>query len=361
MGPAKKKPQSGSRKQQYAQQRRLEFIAIAERIFQEHGFTAGKAEDIAAQAGISVGTIYNIFGSKEQLYAQVLEGIGGELVHKLENINKKYGPATALEKVIALRLSHYRRWGLFLTTFALGYVHRDNPAAGNMFDRPRELYYQYLDHIAKIIACGIEQGLFAPVNPFAAAIGFEGILNAFVSYWLDPHCPKPSEKGLHEIKNTVMAVLQLRRPAADAAGDDLPPPKREVFITKYDYLRLKELLEVAQMFDSGPNERAFTLLTQALGRSKIVNSEDVPGDVVTMNSKLCLCCSATGERRFVRLVFPADVSHIEHALSILTPLGTVLLGQWNGATVTCEQDGREQQYIIDDILYQPESAGDFHL
>lgn len=359
----KKKQKQVSRKQQDTQKRQADIIVIAEEIFQESGFAAAKAEEIAQKANISVGTIYNTFGSKEKLFAGVLEKIGNELVEQIDSINKKYGPAKALEKIIALRLSEYRRHGLFLMTFSVGYVNKDNLSSSSMFDHPRDIYYKYIDRISKTIERGICLGIFEPVNSLAAAIGFEGILNSFVNYWLDPNSPKQSGGDLNEIKKAVMEVLRLRRQDAPPANGEVQQqvPGREVFITKYDYLRLKELIDVAQMFDSGKHESTFQLLAKALDSSKIVNSEEVPSDVITMNSKLRLTDPATDDKRIVRLVFPSDISTSDDAVSVLTPLGTVLLGQWKGSNIEFEQDGKVNKYTISDILYQPESAGDFHL
>ncbi|MFA6716045.1 MAG: TetR family transcriptional regulator [Victivallaceae bacterium] len=357
----KNKSSQMSRKQLENKKRKADILSIAENVFQETGFAAFKAETVAQKVHISVGTVYNSFASKEKLYAQVLEKIGNELVENIDLINKKYGPAKAIEKIIALRLSQHRRLGLFLTFFSGGYINRDDLSSSSIFDCPRDLYYKYLERISKIIERGICLGIFEPVNSHAAAIGFEGILNSFVSYWLDPNNPKQPEGSLNEIKKTVLELLRLHRQDTEPGNEnDVRIPGREVFITKYDYLRLKELIEVAQMFDSGKYAESFDVLTKALTGSKIVNSEEVPSDVITMNSKLELVNQDTGETIISRLVFPSDLS-ADNAVSVLTPLGAMLLGQWKGSNIEFEQDGKAKRYIINDILYQPESAGDFHL
>ncbi len=359
----KKKQKQVSRKQLEAQKRQTDILLIAEKVFQESGFSATKAEEIARQANISVGTIYNTFGNKEKLYAKVLEKIGNELVDQVSSINRKYGPAKAFEKIIALRLSNYRRQGLFLMPFSMGYVNNDKLSSSNILEHPRDLYYKYIDLISKIIEKGINMGFFEPVNSLAAAIGFEGILNSFVNYWLAPDNPQQQEWNLNEIKKAVMEVLRLKRHDSfvDSQKSMHSILNREVFITKYDYLRLKELLDVAQMFNTGKHQSSLEHLTKALNEGKIVNSDEVPDDVITMNSKLQLTNMENGETNIIRLVFPSDITSSDDAVSILTPLGSVLLGQWKNSTVKVEEEGCIKKYNIEDILYQPESAGDFHL
>jgi regulator of nucleoside diphosphate kinase len=158
-------------------------------------------------------------------------------------------------------------------------------------------------------------------------------------------------------------ILRLRGENKDfsATADKKVVPEREVFITKYDYLRIKELIDVAQMFEPGSLEESLKRLNTALDSSKIVNSEEVPSDVITMNSKIKYINMETGKSNIMQLVFPADISKFENAVSILSPLGIEVLGQWKGSNIEVKQDGKIKKYRLDEILYQPESAGDFYL
>ena len=53
-----------SRKTKSQQKRREAVLATADRLFREGGYEAARIEDIAEQSGVSLGTIYNYFGSK---------------------------------------------------------------------------------------------------------------------------------------------------------------------------------------------------------------------------------------------------------------------------------------------------------
>jgi len=358
----KKKKKENSRKQQEMQKRELDIIAVAEKIFQEEGFSATKTEDIAKDAKVSVGTVYNIFGSKEKLFAQVLENIGNDLIEQVEIIDKKHGPAKALERIISMRLSQYRRHGLFLMQFTAGCAY-NNFNLNTALDKQRAIYYNYVGKIAKIIEKGIKTGIFEPVNSFATAIGFEGLLNSFVNYWFDSNKTQETNSELNEIKKNMFDILRLRGENKDfsAIADKKIVPEREVFITKYDYLRIKELIDVAQMFNPGSLEESLQRLNTALDNSKIVNSEEVPSDVITMNSKIKYIDMKTGKSNIMQLVFPADISKSENAVSILSPFGIEVLGQWKGNNIEVKQGGKIKKYRLHEILYQPESAGDFYL
>jgi AcrR family transcriptional regulator len=66
---------------------REELLQAAEAVFSEKGLQAAKVEDIAARAGVSVGTVYNYFADRQALVAAVMElrreGLFREL-HRLE-------------------------------------------------------------------------------------------------------------------------------------------------------------------------------------------------------------------------------------------------------------------------------------
>jgi AcrR family transcriptional regulator len=47
-------------------------LDAAERVFADHGFDAAKIQSVADEAGVSVGTIYSVFGSKSELFSTVL-------------------------------------------------------------------------------------------------------------------------------------------------------------------------------------------------------------------------------------------------------------------------------------------------
>ena len=50
-----------------------EIIDAALTLFAQHGFNATKLEDVAAEAGVSKGTVYLYFGSKEALFRAMVE------------------------------------------------------------------------------------------------------------------------------------------------------------------------------------------------------------------------------------------------------------------------------------------------
>ena len=135
---------------------------------------------------------------------------------------------------------------------------------------------------------------------------------------------------------------------------------REIRITENDRKRLTELIRVAH--DFGDQVRHdLKGLEEELGKATVVASQDIPADVVTMNSKVVLVDVDTHEEMDFKLVFPQDADVDMGHISILAPIGTAILGYAKGDTVEWPVPSGMRRLEIRDILYQPEAAGDFHL
>ncbi len=133
---------------------------------------------------------------------------------------------------------------------------------------------------------------------------------------------------------------------------------RDIYITKFDLDRLKELVDVSLEFKE--QDRGYLeSLQHELDRAHIVDPTEVPRDVVTMNSRVRLKNLETGEDAVYTLVFPAEAKIQENKLSILAPIGTAILGYRVGDTVEWQVPAGSRKVRIEEILYQPEAVGHY--
>lgn len=135
---------------------------------------------------------------------------------------------------------------------------------------------------------------------------------------------------------------------------------RNLYITEFDKSRLEELIAVAKEF--GDHDRKdLESLAEELEKAEVVSPKDVPADVVTMNSKVLIRDLDTSEEMTYVLVFPRDANIDAGAISVLAPVGTAILGYAKGDIVEWSVPSGVRRIRIDDVLYQPEAAGDYHL
>ena len=97
------------------------------------------------------------------------------------------------------------------------------------------------------------------------------------------------------------------------------------------------------------------LLKAKLERAVLVPTDAVPPDVVTMRSRVVLSDVATGQRREVVVVYPAEADVAAGRISVLDPLGVALFGASAGDSIefASGEEGR-LGLRVEEILYQPE-------
>ena len=92
----------------------------------------------------------------------------------------------------------------------------------------------------------------------------------------------------------------------------------------------------------------------------LVPSRRVRPDIVTMYTQLLLRQDATASPRKLTICWPEDAEPEAGFISVLSPLGTALLGRAVGETVAWHTpDDRRHEGEIVAILFQPEASGDY--
>ena len=134
----------------------------------------------------------------------------------------------------------------------------------------------------------------------------------------------------------------------------------KIYITDFDSRRLHELINVAAEFGDKRTLQYLDELSDELDQADLVRPEEIPNDVITMNSTFRLEDLDNGEEAVYSLVFPADADSLRGKISVLAPIGTAVLGYRVGDTVEWEVPAGLKRFTVKEIVYQPEAAGDYH-
>ena len=127
-------------------------------------------------------------------------------------------------------------------------------------------------------------------------------------------------------------------------------------LTQLDVLRLER--HVRDLDTAAERERIDDLLASA----HIVPGEEVPGDVVTMNSHVVYRDLVTHVAHEVTLVYPELADSAQQRLSVTSAVGIALLGARLGEEVRVAlPNGQHRRLKILAVPFQPEAAGQFHL
>jgi regulator of nucleoside diphosphate kinase len=123
---------------------------------------------------------------------------------------------------------------------------------------------------------------------------------------------------------------------------------------------LRELINVAAEFGDKRTLQYLDELSDELDQADLVRPEEIPNDVITMNSTFRLQNLDNGEEAVYTLVFPADADSLRGKISVLAPIGTAVLGYRVGDTVEWDVPAGLKRLTVKEIVYQPEAAGDYH-
>lgn len=93
-----------------------------------------------------------------------------------------------------------------------------------------------------------------------------------------------------------------------------------------------------------------------LERAEIVAPEEVPSDVITMNSRAELVDLDSHERMEFTLVFPREADIEEGRISVLAPLGTAMLGHHVGDEFEWVVPYGRRRLRVAAVRFQPETA-----
>ena len=132
-------------------------------------------------------------------------------------------------------------------------------------------------------------------------------------------------------------------------------PERTLYITAIDKERLHELI-ISTRKNAAESENHLRDLEAELEKAIIVQPRDTPKDVVTMDSQVCVKDLDTQEEIVYTIVFPAYSDIKQNRISVLSPVGTALLGYRVGDDIEWKVPGGIRKLKIKKILYQPEVA-----
>jgi regulator of nucleoside diphosphate kinase len=134
--------------------------------------------------------------------------------------------------------------------------------------------------------------------------------------------------------------------------------KKRIIVNSRDFTKLTQIINDTHAH--GGNQYLKNLAAE-LSNAILLDPENIPPDVITMNSKVEFTDVSESGKFVYTIVYPEDADTENGRLSVLAPIGTALLGYRAGDTVTWKVPAGIKKFQIEKILYQPEANGDYHL
>ena len=130
----------------------------------------------------------------------------------------------------------------------------------------------------------------------------------------------------------------------------LPTPRT---LSELDHIRISNLLK-------HPGMSFAAELEMVLDNAELVSSHQIPPQLVTMNSRVLIADAQTGDERTLTLCYPPDTDPNTGFVSVLSPVGTGLLGVAEGQVAHwAAPNGTQASAKILKVLFQPEESGEY--
>ena len=184
MGVAKVKAPRSSARRTARLAVRSDLHSAAEAVFAEKGFAATKMTDIAQQAGVAVGTLYNYFTSKEEIFQEICVTRSGQFMAALEPAQRATSPIEQLGYIVRQSFAYLDQHSAMFAVFVERGVHNEvdlERIGGPVVDRE---YVRFLGLLDKTIRRAVAAGQLrrdVPVATMVAALS--GAMNGATYAW----------------------------------------------------------------------------------------------------------------------------------------------------------------------------------
>jgi AcrR family transcriptional regulator len=221
-GPEGREKTSGPRSRKGAATR-ARLVLAAKAVFEEDGFLDARISDIAERAGLSHGSFYHYFESKEQIFREVAMEIGdllqAPMYASVFNSGSPKSPAETIRQVATQFLAKYRDEARIIGVIEM--VSRYDPQLTSI-----RFEYQEADRIraARAVRRMQTQGWADPtINPDVALAAMSAMMNRFAEMWFVQKLFEfDFNEGVEQLVRLCLNALQLdesalaaRRPAGE--------------------------------------------------------------------------------------------------------------------------------------------------
>jgi len=164
-------------------ERTSQIITAAEDVFTKKGFDEARMDDIAEETGLSKGTLYNYFKSKDDLIIAILDRIFQREFKSFEQVGFSVQSATETVTLFADTIATDIK--LMLRLMPVAYEFLALAFRNKTVQKALKVYVnRYMDILVPIIQRGIDSGEFKQVNAKEVAIAMGAVLEGTILIWV---------------------------------------------------------------------------------------------------------------------------------------------------------------------------------
>ena len=178
-------PRAGGRRERERERRRDEVLAAARELFAQKGYQRTTMVEISAAAELALGTLYQLFPSKEAILCSLLENYIDELSARVREALAEPGDARRqLQRIVATQLRFSQENADVLRFYLTGWTGYEFSVRQLFGDRIDTKYEEYLGVLTRVFRRGMRDGTFVAAPPRRLAVALAGMIHALIRRWL---------------------------------------------------------------------------------------------------------------------------------------------------------------------------------
>lgn len=193
-----------SRKEKEYLFRRKEILEAAFRLFAAKGYGRVSMQEIAAESEFSIGTLYNFFSNKEELFLTMVEEKFTESRHFIEKkVAEKDDALDKLCSAVDAELEFIEKNRGFFTFFVFARGMRDTEVHMDIHEKIEEHFEKHIEFFQGLIDTCKKENYLKDLDSRKLALTLIGIINAWLFHWLKG----PEDIALKEQKELLMDLF----------------------------------------------------------------------------------------------------------------------------------------------------------
>jgi AcrR family transcriptional regulator len=184
-----------------SEERKSQILDAAEIVFSEKGIDQARMDDIAAKTGVSKGTVYLYYKSKEDLVTAILERIFQGAFNLINSRTTRQASAT--EAILQFTEEAIRDYKLMLRLMPVAYEFLAMAFHNKIVQKAlTEYFHFYMQTLVPLIQRGIDSGEFRDVDAQEAAITIGAIYEGTLLLWV-------YDSSIVDLEKHIRASIQL--------------------------------------------------------------------------------------------------------------------------------------------------------
>jgi AcrR family transcriptional regulator len=175
----------GRRRARERLQRSAEVLGAARRLFVRRGYDGTTMADIAAASEFAIGTLYQLFPSKEAILRSLLEDQIDGLIRQLSETAAATGdPRAQIERIVMTHLRFFHDNPDFLRLTLTPWTGSDFTVRRDLGARIDRKHREYLALLVPVFERGMRDGVFTRRPAARVAVALTGMINSLIRRWL---------------------------------------------------------------------------------------------------------------------------------------------------------------------------------